>query len=55
MDKKYLCVKEGQEVIIYGAGLKGEMFYEIAQETANQAGVNLNGFYWMGVIHLVEQ
>lgn len=27
-----LIIKEGQKVVIYGAGLKGEMFYEIAKK-----------------------
>ncbi|MBQ9927133.1 MAG: hypothetical protein IJO65_04060 [Lachnospiraceae bacterium] len=50
-----LLSNEGSAVLRTDYDIDDEMFYEIAQETANQAGVNLNGFYWMGVIHLVEQ
>jgi len=50
-----LLQNQGEAMLRTNYDIDDEMFYEIAQEAANQSGVNLNGFYWMGVINLVEQ
>lgn len=50
-----LLKAEGSAVLRTDYDIDDETFYSIAQETANQAQVNLNGFYWMGVINLIEQ
>lgn len=50
-----LLQSEGSAVLRTNYDIDDETFYSIAQETANQAGINLNGFYWMGVINLIEQ
>jgi len=50
-----LLQSQGNAMLRTDYDIDDEVFYTIAQETANQAGINLNGFYWMGVINLVEQ
>ena len=50
-----LLKNDGSAMLRTDYDIDDEAFYTIAQETANKAGINLNGFYWMGVINLVEQ
>lgn len=50
-----LLKEQGSAVLRTDYDIDDETFYAIAQETANQAQINLNGFYWMGVINLIEQ
>lgn len=46
---------DGSAVIRTDYSLDDETFQTIAQETAEKAQVNMEGFYWMGVIHLRQK
>ena len=49
-----LLVADGEAMLRTEYDIDDETFYEIAQDAANQAGKNISGFYWMGVINLQE-
>lgn len=49
-----LLVTDGQAVLRTDYDIDDEEFYSIAQQAADEAKKNINGFYWMGVIHLQE-
>ncbi len=49
-----LLIADGEAMLRTEYDIDDETFYEIAQDAANQAGKNINGFYWMGVINLQE-
>lgn len=50
-----LLTEEGIAVLRTDYNIDDEIFYEIAQQAANEAQKNISGFYWMGVIHLQEK
>lgn len=50
-----LLSDEGIAVLRTDYDINDEIFYEIAQEAANESGKNISGFYWMGVIRLQEK
>lgn len=49
-----LLTSDGKAVLRTDYDIDDETFYAIAQEAATSAQKNINGFYWMGVIHLEE-
>lgn len=49
-----LLTTDGKAVLRTDYNIDDEEFYSIAQQAANEAQKNINGFYWMGVIHLEE-
>lgn len=49
-----LLASDGKAVLRTDYDIDDEEFYEIAQQAANKSKKNINGFYWMGVIHLEE-
>ena len=49
-----LLVTDGQAVLRTDYDIDDEEFYSIAQQAADEAKKSINGFYWMGVIHLQE-
>lgn len=49
-----LLKSDGKAVLRTEYNIDDESFYSIAQQAANEAQKNINGFYWMGVIHLEE-
>ena len=50
-----LLLSDGKAVLRTNYDIDDETFYEIARQAATQAQKNINGFYWMGVIHLEGQ
>ena len=50
-----LLIEGGLAVLRTDYDIDDEIFYEIAQEAANEAQKSISGFYWMGVIHLQEK
>ncbi len=49
-----LLITDGQAILRTEYDINDEEFYAIAQKAADEAQKNINGFYWMGVIHLQE-
>lgn len=49
-----LLTTDGKAVLRTDYNIDDEEFYGIAQQAADEAQKNINGFYWMGVIHLEE-
>ncbi len=49
-----LLMENGSAVLRTEYHIDDEAFYEIAQAAADKANKSINGFYWMGVIHLQE-
>lgn len=49
-----LLTTDGKAVLRTEYNIDDEEFYGIAQQAADEAQKNINGFYWMGVIHLEE-
>ncbi|MCM1126000.1 MAG: hypothetical protein NC429_05955 [Lachnospiraceae bacterium] len=49
-----LLVSDGKAVLRTDYDIDDETFYGIAQQAADKAHKNINGFYWMGVIRLEE-
>lgn len=49
-----LLISDGKAVLRTDYDIDDETFYAIAQQAATTAKKNINGFYWMGVIHLEE-
>lgn len=47
-----LLISDGKAVLRTDYDIDDETFYGIAQQAANKAQKNINGFYWMGVINL---
>lgn len=47
-----LLVSDGTAVLRTDYDIDDETFYGIAQQAADKAQKNINGFYWMGVIRL---
>lgn len=47
-----LLSTEGKAVLRTDYDIDDEEFYDIAQQAADKARKSINGFYWMGVIHL---
>lgn len=47
-------ISDGQAVLRTDYDIDDEAFYEIAQNAADKAAKNINGYYWMGVIRLEE-
>lgn len=47
-----LLLSDGKAVLRTNYDIDDETFYEIALQAATQAQKSVNGFYWMGVIHL---
>lgn len=47
-----LLVSDGKAVLRTDYDIDDETFYAIAQQAADKAQKNINGFYWMGVIRL---
>lgn len=49
-----LLISDGKAVLRTDYDIDDETFYTIAQQAANKAQKDINGFYWMGVINLEE-
>lgn len=49
-----LLISDGKAVLRTDYDIDDETFYGIAQQAADKAQKNINGFYWMGVINLEE-